>query len=187
MRFLKVIALLLFAAALLLPVAFTSRIQDQPPIEAPTGFDNQTNGLGLQAEFDADREIFDEHELISDGLGPGATTATLLLNIRTARSFIRAIDPNAQEQVMDGNEVRAFRLSLNVLGDGFVEAIADDTLIAIANGQPGQSRGGGSRARSLWCQCSKQAARSASAGSGGRTSTPASCRFPPQPTSTRWV
>ena len=32
---------------------------------------------------------------------------------------------------------RTFRTSLNTLGDGFVEAIADGTLIAIANNQPG--------------------------------------------------
>jgi len=42
---------------------------------------------------------------------------------------------------MDGNEVRAFRMSLNTLGDGFVEAINDDTLRAIAKSQPEQSRG----------------------------------------------
>jgi CxxC motif-containing protein (DUF1111 family) len=34
-------------------------------------------------------------------------------------------------------KVRTFRTSLNTLGDGFVEAIADGTLIAIANNQPG--------------------------------------------------
>lgn len=32
---------------------------------------------------------------------------------------------------------RTFRTSLNTLGDGFVEAIADGTLVAIANNQPG--------------------------------------------------
>jgi CxxC motif-containing protein (DUF1111 family) len=34
-------------------------------------------------------------------------------------------------------KIRTFRTSLNTLGDGFVEAIADGTLIAIANNQPG--------------------------------------------------
>ncbi|MDX6694190.1 MAG: hypothetical protein QOF02_1793 [Blastocatellia bacterium] len=34
-------------------------------------------------------------------------------------------------------KVRTFRTSLNTLGDGFVEAVADGTLIAIANNQPG--------------------------------------------------
>jgi CxxC motif-containing protein (DUF1111 family) len=35
------------------------------------------------------------------------------------------------------NPVRTFRTSLNTLGDGFVEAIADGTLVSIANNQPG--------------------------------------------------
>ncbi|HEY0406033.1 MAG TPA: di-heme oxidoredictase family protein [Pyrinomonadaceae bacterium] len=34
-------------------------------------------------------------------------------------------------------KVRTFRTSLNTLGDGFVECIADGTLVAIANNQPG--------------------------------------------------
>ncbi|HEX8500037.1 MAG TPA: di-heme oxidoredictase family protein [Pyrinomonadaceae bacterium] len=37
--------------------------------------------------------------------------------------------------------VRTFRTSLNTLGDGFVEAIADGTLVAIANNQPGTTGG----------------------------------------------
>ena len=43
---------------------------------------------------------------------------------------------------MPGAEnVRTFRLSTNALGDGFVEAINSNTLVAIANSQPGQSGG----------------------------------------------
>ena len=39
--------------------------------EAPTGFDNKTNGfIKDQAEFDKDRETFEEVETIDDGLGP---------------------------------------------------------------------------------------------------------------------
>src|SRR5262249_14422732 len=34
-----------------------------------------------------------------------------------------------------------FRGSLSILGDGFVEAIADDTLVAISNNQPASMRG----------------------------------------------
>jgi CxxC motif-containing protein (DUF1111 family) len=34
-------------------------------------------------------------------------------------------------------KIRTFRTSLNTLGDGFVECIADGTLVAIANNQPG--------------------------------------------------
>jgi CxxC motif-containing protein (DUF1111 family) len=43
--------------------------------------------------------------------------------------------------VPDGNEVVTFRTSLNTLGDGFVEAIADDTLRAISSSQPAAMRG----------------------------------------------
>src|SRR5262249_21742023 len=42
---------------------------DQPE-EAPTGFNNSTNGFEDQAAFDKDREAFEEVEAISDGLGP---------------------------------------------------------------------------------------------------------------------
>ncbi|HKS41351.1 MAG TPA: di-heme oxidoredictase family protein [Blastocatellia bacterium] len=160
------VTLLLFAAALLLPITFTSATQYQPATEAPTGFNNKTNGLVSQDQFDADREVFDEPKLISDGLGPvysfntcngchAQETSTLYAGLRAGRydgenffehpggSLIqsRAIDPALQEHVLDGNEVRAFRMPLSLLGDGFVEAISDDTLIAIANGQPEQSGG----------------------------------------------
>ncbi len=165
MRSMKFISLLLFTAGLLMPVAFTSTMQDQTPAEAPTGFNNQSNGLVSQEQFDADRAVFDEPKLISDGLGPvyslntcsgchfaeTSTFATLRAGRFDGNNFFEhpggsliqssAIDAALQEHVLDGNEVRAFRMSLNLLGDGFVEAISDDTLIAIANSQPGQSGG----------------------------------------------
>jgi CxxC motif-containing protein (DUF1111 family) len=54
----------------------------------------------------------------------------------------RAICPNAafpsneiQERVPDTETIRTFRLSLNLLGDGFVEAVADQTLIDLAQKQ----------------------------------------------------
>jgi CxxC motif-containing protein (DUF1111 family) len=40
------------------------------PDEAPTGFDNSTNGFEGQDAFDKDRQKFEEVEAISDGLGP---------------------------------------------------------------------------------------------------------------------
>jgi CxxC motif-containing protein (DUF1111 family) len=39
-------------------------------VEAPTGFDNKTNGFEDQAAFDADQKTFEEVEAIKDGLGP---------------------------------------------------------------------------------------------------------------------
>src|SRR5260370_1412181 len=38
--------------------------------EAPSGFDNKTNGLADDATHTADQAKFDEVEQISDGLGP---------------------------------------------------------------------------------------------------------------------
>ena len=40
------------------------------PDEAPTGFNNSTNGVEPQDAFDRDRQKFEEIEAISDGLGP---------------------------------------------------------------------------------------------------------------------
>jgi CxxC motif-containing protein (DUF1111 family) len=147
----------------------TDSVESQSLTEAPTGFDGQSNGFVAQDEFDAAKEAFDEREVSSDGLGPvynaqscsechqnpvsgGISQITeLRAGHFDGNSFIdhaggslihsRAIDVTAQEYVLDGNEVRAFRSSLNTLGDGFIEAIADDTLRAIAASQPGQSRG----------------------------------------------
>jgi len=53
----------------------------------------------------------------------------------------RAINAGIQERVLGGNEVRTFRTSLNTLGDGFVECIDSNTLLAISNSQPFGMRG----------------------------------------------
>jgi CxxC motif-containing protein (DUF1111 family) len=53
----------------------------------------------------------------------------------------RAIGPEAQEHIPETENIRALRATLNTLGDGFVEAIADSTLIAIAAAQPKLSEG----------------------------------------------
>ncbi len=53
----------------------------------------------------------------------------------------RAICPQAQERVPGTENIQALRASLNVLGDGFVEAIDSNTLLAIARNQPIQSGG----------------------------------------------
>ena len=53
----------------------------------------------------------------------------------------RAICPEAQERTPGSENIRTFRTSLNTLGDGFVEAIDSNTLVAIANNQPSQSGG----------------------------------------------
>ncbi|MGA8268423.1 MAG: di-heme oxidoredictase family protein, partial [Candidatus Acidiferrales bacterium] len=59
----------------------------------------------------------------------------------------RAICPNGafpnneiQERVPETETIRSFRISLNLLGDGFVEALADQTLINLAQQQCKSSR-----------------------------------------------
>ncbi len=147
--------------------------------EAPTGFDNKSNGVTDEATHQADQTKFEEVEQLGDGLGPlynaqscrechqspvsGAASQVTELRVghlgpeghfRTpeipvahgaevisGRSLVndRAICPNAafpdneiQERVPETETIRTFRLSLNLLGDGFVEAVADQTLIDLA-------------------------------------------------------
>ena len=68
----------------------------------------------------------------------------------TGRSLVndRAICPNAafadkeiQERVPETETIRTLRLSLNLLGDGFVEAVADQTLIDLSKQQCKSSHG----------------------------------------------
>ena len=53
----------------------------------------------------------------------------------------RAVVPQAQEHIPDAEHIRALRAALNTLGDGFVEAIDDSALMAIAAEQSRRSRG----------------------------------------------
>lgn len=64
-------------------------------------------------------------------------------NTVSGRSLIndRSLCAQSQEHVPEAETIRALRAVLNTLGDGFVEAIDDSTLIAIAQGQPAQSGG----------------------------------------------
>jgi len=164
MRSLNLSLLALFALATASPVAFA-----QGATEAPAGFDGLTNGFTTQEQFDADLGVFAEQESKADGLGPVynaqscgechqnpvAGAISQITELRAGHfngvSFVdhpggslindRAINANFQERVLGGNEVRTFRTSLNTLGDGFVEAIDSNTLVAIANGQPAAQRG----------------------------------------------
>src|SRR6202012_107778 len=53
----------------------------------------------------------------------------------------RAVVPEAQEHVPATETIQALRAALNTLGDGFVEAIDYDTLIAIAARQAQATNG----------------------------------------------
>src|SRR6202162_2998344 len=158
------------------------------PTEAPTGFDNKSNGLADDATHEADQMRFEEVELVSDGLGPlynaqscrechqspVSAAASQVAELRvghqgpdghfhnpeipiaggaeviSGRSLVndRAICPNAafpdkeiKERVPETEAIRTFRLSLSLLGDGFVEAVADKTLIDLAEQQCKSSHG----------------------------------------------
>jgi CxxC motif-containing protein (DUF1111 family) len=150
--------------------------------EAPTGFDNKSNGVADDAAHQADQTKFEEIEQLSDGLGPlynaqscrechqnpvsGAASQVTELRVGhqgpdgqfinpeipiahgaeviSGRSLVndRAICPNGafpdteiQERIPDTENIRTLRLSLNLLGDGFVEAVADQTLMDLAEQQ----------------------------------------------------
>jgi CxxC motif-containing protein (DUF1111 family) len=80
----------------------------------------------------------------TNGSSPTFTAATgVLVNGDTIpdRSLInqRAICADAQESVGQNDNVRASRLSLSVLGDGFVEAVPDETFLALAKQNHGQA------------------------------------------------
>jgi len=176
MRLPKLIVLACFLAFSFSLLGGRSTVQSQASItEAPTGFDEQTNGFIPQGDasdpetFLGAKAIFDEVESIEEGLGPlynaescrechrnpvsGASSQVTELRAGhfNGSNFVdhpggslindRALYPEIQERVLAGNEVRALRLSLNILGDGFVECIDTNTLVAIANSQPSNMRG----------------------------------------------
>ena len=64
-------------------------------------------------------------------------------NTISGRSIVndRSICASAQEHLSASEDIRTLRAVLNTLGDGFVEAIDDDTLRDIAAKQPHQSDG----------------------------------------------
>src|SRR5262245_52570732 len=167
MKSLKLVVAVLFVVGICSPLYINNSVYSQSAPEAPTGFDNQTNGASTQAEFDADLAIFAEREEIDEGLGPlyNATACSdchqnpvtgaisQITELRAGHfngiNFVdhpggslindRAINANIQERVLGGNEVRTFRTSLNTLGDGFIEAIDSNVLAAIPGGQGAQA------------------------------------------------
>ena len=167
----RAIVLMLAAATGAYLTAFSMTVQGQSgATEAPAGFDNLTNGFEPQADFDADRAKFEERDDIARGLGPvynaqscaechqnpvtgaGSQIAELRAgHLDVFGTFVdapggslindRAINAAIQERVPGAENIRTLRMSTNLLGDGYVEAINSNTLVAIANAQPGQSSG----------------------------------------------
>jgi CxxC motif-containing protein (DUF1111 family) len=162
--------------------AFGERRSDAT--EAPTGFDNLTNGFTEQGpdfetlnednvvalrSFNDNRFIFEEVEKIQDGLGPtynaqscrechqnvvtgGASQVAELRSGRTQDGQFfeslggtlihsRATYPDLVEQITPEDNTVTFRISTNTLGNGFVESIANSTLLAIRSKQPEAMRG----------------------------------------------
>jgi CxxC motif-containing protein (DUF1111 family) len=156
--------------------------------DAPTAFDNKSNGLVDDATHQADQTKFDEVEQLNDGLGPlynaqscrechqnplsggGSKVSELRVGhtgpeghfrtpdipiahgaeIISGRSLVndRSVCPSGafpdkeiQERVPETETIRTFRLSLSLLGDGFVEAVADQTLIDLSKQQCASSHG----------------------------------------------
>ena len=175
-----------FIVAVVLSFVLATAAQQYP--EAPTGFDNKSNGVADDATHQADQMKFDEVEGLADGLGPlynaqscrechqnptsGGPSQITELRVGhlgpngrfqnpeipiargtetiTGRSLVnlRAICPSEafpnteiQERVPDSETIRTTRISLNLLGDGFVEAVADQTLIDLSRDQCKASHG----------------------------------------------
>jgi CxxC motif-containing protein (DUF1111 family) len=176
----------IFIAAAALSFALVSAAIPVP--DAPTGFDNKTNGMVDDATHQADQTTFDEVEQLSDGLGPlynaqscrechqspvsGAASQVTELRVGhqgpdghfrnpdipiahgaeviSGRSLVndRAICPNGafpnkeiQERVPETETIRTLRISLSLLGDGFVEAVADQTFVDLSKQQCKSSHG----------------------------------------------
>src|SRR5262249_46429083 len=198
MRLVKLGMLLIFAAALVCPLAFTRSVEGQGPTEAPADYDTFTsNGLTDPATFAADKTAFDAVDDTGEGLGPiynaqscrechqnpisGGISQVTELRCGHEDNFGNFVNPtifindgqdsipnrslvnnrpivpgivtgpdgvkhdflqtNIQERVPGAENIRTFRTSLNTLGDGFVECIDSNSLVAIANQERQQSGG----------------------------------------------
>lgn len=138
-------------------------------VEAPTGYDGLTNGFLSQPAYDQALAEFNKVETTADGLGPVFNDVSCQachkgpidggasqVKVQRAGFFdgvnfidppggslipAKAIDPSIQAHVPRDANVRAFRISLSTLGDGFVEAIPDSAILQIASDQPKLSKG----------------------------------------------
>jgi CxxC motif-containing protein (DUF1111 family) len=168
---LKFLVVVCFAVTFILPIRTMVEGQQAPTVtEAPTGFDNVSNGMVTAVQFKKDKDTFEEREEIASGLGPtynaqacaechqnpvtGAISQVTELragHLDGSGMFVaarggslihsRATDASIEEFVENAEDIRSFRTSLNTLGDGFVECIADDTLRGISGGQPAGMQG----------------------------------------------
>ena len=73
--------------------------------------------------------------------GSGIIKGRTLVNLRAICPSAAFPTTEIQERVPDSETIRTFRTSLSILGDGFVEAIADSTLTDISDKQCKQEHG----------------------------------------------
>ncbi len=150
------------------PTGFDNRTNGFDPQGGPYDTIDANNVVPLRS-FNDNRFIFEEAETIEDGLGPTYNAqgcrechqnvvtggASQIAEHRTGRlqdgaffesqggSLVhsRATNSEIMELVAFEDDIRTFRISTNTLGAGFVEAIANDTLLAIRDRQPAAMRG----------------------------------------------
>lgn len=198
LKLMKVLALVLFAAALALPLWMPSSVESQSAPAAiqealTTDMDAKTddlfNNFGIRGfpidecgpvepepptargngRFEDNKFIFSERETIADGLGPtyndvgcvechqsidvGAFSQAMEFRAGHISNGLfvdapggqlvhaRATDSDIVEHITTGETVKAFRVTTQTLGDGFVECIGNSTLQNNVNAQPLAQRG----------------------------------------------
>src|SRR4030095_2780798 len=193
-RVLQVLALLLFAAALVVPLSMPTPAESQSITQAlTTDMDAKTddlfNNFGQRGtpidecvnepvpptargngRFEENKFIFSERETVDDGLGPtyndvgcvechqvtdvGGSSQSMegrAGHLDFAGNFVdapggslihvRATDADITDRLSSADPVRAFRVSLTTIGDGFIECIANGTLQTNVANQPAAVRG----------------------------------------------
>jgi CxxC motif-containing protein (DUF1111 family) len=194
LKLMKVLALVLFVAALALPVWMPSSVEGQGGTEAlTTDMDAKTpndlfNGFGAlgtpidecvaepepptargNGRFEDNKFIFSERETVDDGLGPtyndvgcsechqsidvggfaqamefraGHISGGLFVDAPGGQLIhARGTDSDIVEHISTAETVKAFRVVTSAIGDGFVECVANQTLLDNVNAQPAGQRG----------------------------------------------
>lgn len=193
-KLMKVLALVLFVTALVLPMWLPNTVEGQGGTEAlTTDMDAKTpddlfNGFGAlgtpidecvaapapptargNGRFEDNKFIFSERENVGDGLGPtyndvgcvechqsvdvGAFSQSMEFRAGhiTNGQFVdapggqlihvRGTDSDIVEHITTAETVKAFRITLSTLGDGFVECISNTSLQNNVDAQPVAQRG----------------------------------------------
>lgn len=150
------------------PAAFDNSTNGMDPQGPDFESLNEDTVVALRS-FNDNRFIFEEVETIGDGLGPTYNAqscrechqnvvtggASQVAEHRTGRLLVgqffeslggslvhsRATHPDIAELVAVQDDIRTFRVSTNTLGNGFIEAISNSTLLAIRDSQPAAMRG----------------------------------------------